>query len=134
VYTPPRRLARIVPPSPMTVAIEDEAGLHLCYGVIANVSESGACVWTDGLLATSSRLLLRVSFGRLSEVHEIGGLVVWEGVENGARGAAMRRFGIEWREASAPCVSRLRELALQATGGPVTPTGPLSPVRPTAGH
>ena len=118
----------------MTVAIEDEAGLPLCYGVIANVSESGACVWTDGVLATSSRLVLRVSFARLSEVHEIGGVVVWEGVENGARGAGMRRFGIEWRDATDACVSRLRELALRATDGHDTPTGPLSAVRPTAGH
>ena len=131
MYTPPRRRARIVPPSPMTVAIEDEAGFPLCYGVIANVSESGACVWTDGVLATSTRLVLRVSFARLSEVHEIGGIVVWEGLEESA---GMRRFGVEWRDASAACVARLRELALQATNGRVTPTGSHSPVRPTVGH
>jgi len=118
----------------MTVAVEDETGLHLCYGVIANVSESGACVWTDGMLATSSRLLLRVSFARLSEVHEIGGLVVWEGIENDARGSGMRRFGIEWCDASPACVARLRELALQAADEPVTPTGSHSPVRPTLTH
>ena len=118
----------------MTVAIEDESGFHLCYGVIANVSESGACVWTDGVLATSSRLVLRVSFAHLSEVHEIDGVVVWEGVENGTRGITMRRFGVEWRDATAACVARLRELALRANDRPVTPTGPLAAVRPPASH
>jgi hypothetical protein len=118
----------------MTVAIEDESGLPICYGVIANVSESGACVWTDGILAASSRLLLRVSFAHLSEVHEIGGVVVWEGAENGARGAAMRRFGVEWRDASASCVSRLRELALRESRGPMTPANPLAALPPPLGH
>jgi hypothetical protein len=118
----------------MTVAIEDESGLPICYGVIANVSESGACVWTDGVLATSSRLLLRVSFAHLSEVHEIGGVVVWEGAENGARGTAMRRFGVEWLEASSTCVARLRELALRECRGPLTPANPLAALPPPLGH
>src|SRR5512134_773693 len=118
----------------MTVAIEDEGGLQLGYGVIANVSESGACVWTDSVLATHSRLVLRISFARLSEVHEVGGVVVWEGVENGPRGAGMRRFGIEWRDATPACVSRLRELALQAAEGPLTPNGTPPPFRPGAEH
>jgi hypothetical protein len=134
VYTPPRRRARIVPPSPMTVAIDSAAGLPICYGVIANVSESGACVWTDGVLTSSSRLRLRVSFARLSEVHEIGGCVVWEAVERDARFAGMRRYGIEWLDASAACVSRLRELAMQAIDDRRTPTRPIAAIRPTAEH
>lgn len=118
----------------MTVAIEDESGLPICYGVIANVSESGACVWTDGIIATSSRLQLRVSFAHLSEVHEIAGVVVWEGAENGARGAGMRRFGVAWVDASAKCVARLRELALRESAVPLTPTNPLAALLPPAGH
>jgi hypothetical protein len=134
VYSPPRRSARIVPPSPMTVAIEDETGFVLGYGVIANISESGACVWTDGILARSMRLMLRVSFGRLSEVHEIDGVVIWEGVENRIPGSTVRRFGIEWCDASPACIGRLRELALQAADARVTPSGRLVPIQPTTGH
>jgi hypothetical protein len=134
VYSPPRRRARIVPPSPMTVAIEDETRLHVGYGVIANVSESGACIWTDSRLGEYGELLMRVSFGRLAEVHEITGIVVWESIENGGRGIGLRRFGVEWRDASPACIARLRELALQAIDGPVTPTGPLCPVRPSVSH
>jgi hypothetical protein len=134
VYSPPRRRARIVPPSPMTVAIEDESGLPIGYGVIANVSETGACVWTDGIIAKASRLRLRVSFAHFSEVHEIGGVVVWEGAENGAPGTAMRRFGVEWADASASCVARLRELALRESQGPLTPANPLAALLPPLGN
>ena len=39
----PRRLTpRIVPSSPITVAIEDDAGLPVAYGVIADISGNGA--------------------------------------------------------------------------------------------
>lgn len=112
----------------MTVAIEDANGLTLGYGVIANVSESGACVWTDGVLSAGARLLLRVSFAHLREVHEIDGLVVWESAELATRGSGLRRFGVEWRDASAACVARLRQLALRAADGPVTPTGSMKAV------
>jgi hypothetical protein len=117
----------------MTVAIEDESGLPIGYGVVANVSESGACVWTDGIIARSSRLRLRVSFAHLSEVHEIAGIVVWEGAEK-APGAAMRRFGVEWADASTACVARLRELALRESQGPLTPANPLAALLPPLGN
>jgi cyanate lyase len=118
----------------MTVAIEDESGLPIAYGVVANVSESGACVWTDGIIARSSRLRLRVSFAHLSEVHEVAAVVVWEGAENASRGAAMRRFGVEWLDASDSCVTRLRELALRESQGPLTPANPLAALLPPPGN
>ena len=40
MYAPERQTARVIPPTPITVAIVDEAtGRCLCYGVIADVSE-----------------------------------------------------------------------------------------------
>jgi hypothetical protein len=123
-----RRLSvRVVPPTPITVAIDDEeTGLCLCYGVIANVSEAGACVWTNGELASGARLLLRISFANPPEVHEITGLVVWEG--NAAPTSApvatgLRRFGIEWLGASTACVLRLREVAVRSLADSLTPSG-----------
>ena len=47
LQNPTRLRARIVPPNPITVAIDDENGLPLGYGVVANVSDAGGCVWTD---------------------------------------------------------------------------------------
>jgi len=120
-----RQCARIVPPTPITVAIDDvETGLCLCYGVIANVSESGACVWTNGLLSKDAELNLRVSFAHPPEVHEIRGVVVWEDAMTQAPTnlAGMRHFGVEWRDATPSCVRRLRQLALLSEQ-PLTPSG-----------
>ncbi len=117
----------MVPPTPITVAIDDEeTGLCLCYGVIANVSETGACVWTNGLLATGSRLVLRVSFAHPPEVHEITGLVVWENrtcTEPAPMAPGLRRFGVEWLDASQTCIERLRQVAARALEDSLTPSG-----------
>jgi len=111
---PTRQRARIVPPSPITVAIDDENGLPLGYGVIANVSDAGGCIWTDSLLEPGARLGLRVSFPRPAEVHEAAALVVWGDEGEDRAGCRMRRYGLQWRDASSACVRRLREIALGA--------------------
>jgi Tfp pilus assembly protein PilZ len=116
MHTPPRQRARIVPPDPITVAIDDENGLPLAYGVIANVSESGACVWTDGRLEPGARLVLRISFPRPPEVHEVAARVVWGDEGEDRSGARMQRYGVQWHEVTSACVQRLRDLALQAPG------------------
>jgi hypothetical protein len=123
VHMPPRARARIVPPSPITVAIDDESSLPVGYGVIANVSESGACVWTDGRLEPGAQLGLRVSFAQPAEVHEVAALVVWgEESEDGA-GLRMHRYGLRWYDASSACVRRIRHLALNPPGS--RGTGPV---------
>ena len=122
MHTPPRARARIVPPSPITVAIDDENALPLGYGVIANVSESGACVWTDGALDPGAALSLRVSFAQPSEVHEVAASVVWGDEGEDRAGHPMQRYGLRWQDASASCVLRLRHLALRASGESRTPS------------
>jgi len=112
-HTPPRQRPRIVPPSPITAAIDDENGLPLGYGVIANVSDAGACVWTNGRIDPGARLLLRISFARPSEVHEVAARVVWGDEGEDRSGARLQRYGLQWSDASAACVQRLRDLALQ---------------------
>ena len=48
---PPHRLTpRIIPATPITVAIEEEARPVVAYGAIADISGNGACVWTDARL------------------------------------------------------------------------------------
>ncbi len=126
----------MVPPTPITVAIDDqETGLCLSYGVIANVSESGACVWTNGVLARGARLILRVSFSHPPEVYEIGGTVVWESSGAGDPAApatpGLRRFGVEWQDSASPCIQRLRQVALHALQEALTPSGPLPAIRRT---
>lgn len=127
MQTPSRQRSRVVPPTPITVAIDDqETGLCLCYGVIVNISESGACVWTNGVLATGSRLVLRVSFAHPPEVHDITGIVVWENTVAPATAPmapGLRRFGVEWLGASPACVERLRRLAVRTLQESLTPSG-----------
>ncbi len=124
----PRQRARIVPPTPITVAIDDqETGACLCYGVIANVSEDGACVWTNGQLEPGSRLLMRVSFAAPAEVHEVTGRVVWGKASEEAPPAlmsgALRRFGVAWQDAPPAYVDRLRQISVRALEEKLTPSG-----------
>ena len=105
--------ARVVPPAPITLAIDDEStGESLCFGVLADLSESGASVWT-------TRVRFRVSFRRPAEVQEVEGRVVWECPAGGVPG--LRRAGVEWRDPSSPCLVRLRQAALSALDESLTP-------------
>jgi hypothetical protein len=128
LHTPPRARARIVPPSPITVAIDDENSLPLGYGVIANVSESGACVWTDGRLDPAARLSLRVSFAQPAEVHEVAAIVVWGDEGEDQTGQRLHRYGLRWHDASSSCVLRLRQMALRVSGEYRTPSRGTGPV------
>ena len=128
MQNPTRQRARIVPPSPITVAIDDENGLPLGYGVVANVSDAGGCVWTDSHLEPGARLSLRVSFPHPAEVHEAAALVVWGDEPEDRAGSPMHRYGLQWSDASSACVRRLREVALAASGERRTPARGTGPV------
>jgi len=125
---PIRQRARIVPPNPITVAIDDENGLPLGYGVIANVSDAGGCIWTDSRLEPGARLSLRVSFPYPPEVHEAAALVVWGDEGEDRAGSRSLRYGLRWKDASSACVRRLHGLALGASGERRTPARGTGPV------
>lgn len=111
----PRRLtARIVPPSPITVAIEDDGGSAVAYGVVADISGSGACVWTDAALAVGTNLVFRISFAQPPDVHEVIGVVVWSEAVADPDSRGTRSAGVEWLGASRACRERLRDLAGRA--------------------
>lgn len=106
---------RIVPPSPISVAVEDQGGPVLAYGLIADISGNGACVWTDAHLEVGSRLRFRISFADPPEIHELVGTVVWDRMALPERGRKNNaRCGIMWLGASRACRYRLRELAQKA--------------------
>ncbi len=117
----PRRHPRVVPDSPLTVAIWDRRGLCVGYGVVANVSPGGACVWTDGILPVGTRLSLRLSFSRPAEVHEVEGTVVWEGLGERMGDLAAHRVGVAWVAAPPACEERLRGLVNDAVEDSLTP-------------
>ena len=73
-FAPARKSARLVPVLPVTVAVLDH-GLPFAYGVVANISESGACVQTGDVCSRRSiQLMLSFSDG---EMLEANGRVVW---------------------------------------------------------
>jgi hypothetical protein len=117
---PPRRLTpRIVPNSPITVAIQDDYGQPVAYGVIADISGTGSCVWTDSPLTVGMTLTFRVSFAQPAEIHELIGVVVWTELATEVGGRGSVRSGVEWLGATRACRERLRELA----GRAVEPAG-----------
>jgi len=108
-----RLTARIVPARPITVTIAQDDGRAVAYGVLANVSEGGACLWTDGFLRVGMHLHLQISFAHPAEMHEATGLVVW-GQMCRATAEETRKYGLEWRDTPAHSRGQLRELASRA--------------------
>jgi hypothetical protein len=111
---PHRLTPRIIPAHPITVAIEEEARPVVAYGTIADISGSGACVWTDARLDIGHTLRFRISFPHPPEVHELVGVIVWAQDPLEGMGEESRRYGIEWLGASREARARLRELAHRA--------------------
>jgi hypothetical protein len=111
----PRRLSpRIVPPWPITVAIEEDCGPVLAYGIIADISGSGARVWTYVHVAVGAALQFRISFAAPPEVHEVVGAVVWAHDCRDRSSKNISQCGVEWLSSGYCCRARLRELASRA--------------------
>jgi Tfp pilus assembly protein PilZ len=93
-----RRATRIIPAQPVKVAIETET-YPLTVGVVADISDGGACVWTDAALGLGEDVLLRLSTARQEEMPATG-RVVWKSRND----AGARRYGIEWTFSGPPRV------------------------------
>ena len=102
-----RSAVRVIPRNAITVVIENE-GLPLTYGVVANISEGGACVWTNGRFAVGESLHLRLSFAREPEPFEAAGVIVWGDVV--PQREQDIRYGLQWESAESPSRERLRSL------------------------
>ena len=75
-HTPARLSRRFAPRKSVTVAIH-EKDTAFAYGIVTNISPSGACVVTATPLPTGSTVFLRVSFYRRPEMFETKARVVW---------------------------------------------------------
>jgi len=107
-----RTAVRVTPRNAVTVAIENQ-GYPMAYGVVANISDAGACVWTNGAFAVGENLVLRLSFPHQSQPLQAAGRVVWEDPQRDDRGAM--RLGVQWSHASGPAHARLKEMIHTAT-------------------
>ena len=72
----PRTMRRLEPKHAATAAVFKDSQ-QLAYGVVTNVSVSGACIVTDSRLTPGSDVDLRLSFYQERNLYEIGARVVW---------------------------------------------------------
>lgn len=100
-----RGAVRVSPRTPVTVAI-DSATLRRHFGVVANISEAGACVWTDASFHRDESLGVQLSFGS-EEPFPVAGRVVWSKLERGEGGY---RYGLQWYALAEGEFGRLKEL------------------------
>lgn len=70
-----RRAGRFIPSSSVTVALLEE-NLPIAYGVVRDISESGACIMTDTVLSPGRSFQFRMSFFG-GEILEAVARVVW---------------------------------------------------------
>ena len=89
-----RSAVRIVPRIPITLALQ-RAGSPYAYGVVANISEGGACIWTNATLEPGRSVNLRLSFPKASQPLDAEGVVVWGGPV-GSPSAQGVLYGLRW--------------------------------------
>jgi Tfp pilus assembly protein PilZ len=94
-----RQAVRFVPQRPVTVAIEKQ-GTPFAYGVVANISEGGACILTNARLAEGQRVQMRLSFSRQPQPVLAEGFVVWGAPRAGQ--VETRGYGLRWAGAGSP--------------------------------
>jgi hypothetical protein len=93
---------RFAPRNSATVALS-HSKTRLSYGVVLNLSETGACVVTEAPLPPLGRVHLQISFYQQSEIFEARGRVVWSrrGEQLGPQLGGALLNGIHFEEVTA---------------------------------
>ena len=107
-----RGAGRVVPGAAVTVVVGNQ-GIPLAYGVVANISNQGACVWTNGRFKVGDSVSLRLSFAREAEPFEATARVVWG--EAPSEGGHALRYGLQWDPTPETEQSRLKGLIDRAS-------------------
>ena len=103
---PLRGTSRFVPRGSVTVAFENQRN-PTGYGVVANLSRGGACVWTDAGVEVGQELSLSLSFAYDTIPVPTEGRVVWIAPLNGHAG---RCCGVQWKSLPEDGRERLQEM------------------------
>jgi hypothetical protein len=103
----PRTVRRLVPRQSATVAYRGEQ--QVGYGILADVSEAGACIVTDSLMVPGTDLRLKLSFYREARLFETIARVVWsrDAAESDRGFAGLRLHGLRFTVTSTVERSRL---------------------------
>ena len=102
-----RGAVRVVPKSAVTVAI-GEQGVATAYGVVANISELGACVWTNASFRPGEDLTLQLSFPHEPQPIQLAGRVIWSDPARESKDGL--RYGLQWGENRDVSPARLKSL------------------------
>ncbi len=107
----PRTIRRMEPKHAATAAVFRDSQ-QLAYGVVTNVSVTGACIVTDSRLTPGSNVNLKLSFYQQPKLYEVGARVVWSrrggAGEKGFEG--LQLHGMQFTLSSALQKSRLHAL------------------------
>ena len=103
-----RAFVRAIPRSPVSIAFDQEGEPH-AYGAVANISEGGACVWTEASLEVGQEVSLRLSGARRPQPLEVSALVAWTGGRS-SRTPDTRRYGLQWMPPSEVSRAGVRRL------------------------
>ena len=107
----PRTIRRMEPKHAATAAVFRDSQ-QLTYGVVTNLSVTGACIVTDSQLEPGSNVSLKLSFYQQPNLYEVGARVVWNrrggAGETGFEG--LQLHGVQFTLASALQKSRLHAL------------------------
>ena len=107
----PRTIRRMEPKHAATAAVFRDSQ-QLAYGVVTNVSVTGACIVTDSRLDPGSDVDLELSFYQQPNLYAIGARVVWNrrggAREKGFEG--LQLHGVQFTLSSALQKSRLHAL------------------------
>jgi Tfp pilus assembly protein PilZ len=107
-----RGTVRVIPRNAITVVIENQ-GVPFAYGVVANISEAGACVWTNGRFQVGESIVMRLSFAREPQPFQAAGVVVWADAPPAKE--ADVRYGLQFVLVPPPVKERLRGLISAST-------------------
>jgi len=107
----PRTIRRMEPKHAATAAVFRDSE-QLAYGVVTNLSVTGACIVTDSPLDPGSTVSLQLSFYQQPSLYELGARIVWNrrggAREKGFEG--LQLHGVQFTLASALQKSRLHAL------------------------
>jgi hypothetical protein len=102
-----RGAVRVIPRHPVPVEIMS-IDVAAALGMLANISELGACVWTETTFATGDSLVLRMGFKGERSPFQVAGRVVWS--DRPGAGGSLRRCGLRWAHGTGPHHDHLRSL------------------------
>lgn len=110
-YPTPRTVRRLTPRQSATAAVY-RGDQQVGYGIVTNVSESGACVVTDSRHAPGTDLRIKLSFYQQPRLFETVARVVWsrEANESEAAFSGLQVHGL--RFTVTPTVERCRLLSI----------------------